>query len=49
MRIVAGLPFFWHMDSVILRSKSLMRLVGFNGRDIKCGAKKRARMWDGIL
>ena len=43
MRIVAGLKFFWHMDSVILRSQSLMRLVGFNGRDIKEGTCNRSR------
>lgn len=43
MRIVAGLQFFWHMDSVILRSQSLMRLVGFNGRDIKEGTCNRGR------
>jgi len=43
MRIVAGLPFFWHMDSVILRSQSLMRLVGFNGRDIKEGTCMRGK------
>jgi hypothetical protein len=34
MRIVAGLRFFRHIDSVILTSQSLMRLVGFNGRQI---------------
>ena len=43
MRIVAGLRFFWHMDSVILRSQSLMRLVGFNGRDIKEGTCNRGK------
>lgn len=43
MRIVAGLQFFWHMDSVILRSQSLMRLVGFNGRDIKEGTCNRGK------
>jgi hypothetical protein len=46
MRIVAGLPFFWHMDSVILRSQSLMRLVGFNGRDIKEGTCMRGKKKD---
>ena len=43
MRIVAGLQFFWHMDSVILRSQSLMRLVGFNGREIKEGTCNRGK------
>jgi len=37
MRIVAGLPFFWHIDPVILHSQALMRLVGFNGRDVRDG------------
>ncbi|MBU1683798.1 transposase [Patescibacteria group bacterium] len=31
MRIVSGLSFFWHTEPVLLRSQSLMRLVGFNG------------------
>lgn len=43
MRIVAGLQFFWHMDPVILSSHSLMRLVGFNGREIKEGSNNRGR------
>ena len=43
MRIVAGLHFFWHMDPVILSSQSLMRLVGFNGREIKEGTCNRGR------
>ncbi|MDY6910556.1 MAG: hypothetical protein SWC40_11575 [Thermodesulfobacteriota bacterium] len=37
MRIVAGLCFFRHIDPVILSSQSLMRLVGFNGRQIREG------------
>jgi hypothetical protein len=37
MRIIAGLQFFWHIDPVILHSQSLMRLVGFNGRDVREG------------
>ena len=41
MRITAGLSFFWHVLPVILRSQSLMRLVGFNGREIKKGTSKR--------
>lgn len=43
MRIVAGLQFFWHMDPVILSSQSLMRLVGFNGREIKEGTCDRGK------
>ncbi len=41
MRIVAGLQFFWHIDPVILHSQSLMRLVGFNGRDVREGTCAR--------
>lgn len=41
MRIVAGLKFFYHIDPVILHSQSLMRLVGFNGREVKDGTCQR--------
>lgn len=41
MRITAGLSFFWHILPVILRSQSLMRLVGFNGREVKEGTSER--------
>jgi hypothetical protein len=41
MRIVAGLRFFWHIDPVILHSQPLMRLVGFNGRDVREGTSAR--------
>jgi hypothetical protein len=41
MRIVAGLRFFWHIDPVILHSQPLMRLVGFNGRDVREGTCDR--------
>lgn len=41
MRIVAGLRFFWHIDPVILSSQPLMRLVGFNGRQIREGTCAR--------
>ncbi len=41
MRIVAGLQFFWHIDPVVLHSQSLMRLVGFNGRDVREGTCAR--------
>jgi Transposase DDE domain len=43
MRIVAGLKFFWHIDPVILHSQSLMRLVGFNGREVRDGTCARGR------
>jgi len=41
MRIVAGLAFFWHIYPVILRFQPLMRLVGFNGREIRDGTCAR--------
>jgi len=41
MRITAGLSFFWHILPVILRSQALMRLVGFNGREVKDGTSER--------
>jgi len=41
MRIVSGLQFFWHIESVILKSQSLMHLVGFNGTAIRKGTSKR--------
>jgi hypothetical protein len=43
MRIVAGLKFFWHIDSVILHSQPLMRLVGFNGRAVREGTCNRGK------
>ena len=43
MRIVAGLSFFWHIRTVILRSQPLMRLVGFNGREIRDGTCNRGK------
>ena len=43
MRIIAGLRFFWHIDPVILHSQSLMRLLGFNGTQIKDGTNNRGR------
>jgi len=43
MRIVAGLRFFWHIDPVILCSQSLMRLVGFNGREVREGTCARGK------
>lgn len=43
MRIVAGLSFFWHIHPVILRFQPLMRLVGFNGREIRDGTCARGR------
>lgn len=41
MRIVSGLAFFWHTEPVILKSQSLMRLAGFNGRQIRKGTSAR--------
>jgi hypothetical protein len=41
MRVVAGLAFFWHTHPVILQSQPLMRLVGFNGREVRDGTSKR--------
>jgi hypothetical protein len=43
MRIVAGLRFFWHIGPVIIRSQSLMRLVGFNGRQVRDGTSNRGK------
>lgn len=43
MRVVSGLKFFWHIDPVILHSQSLMRLVGFNGREVKEGTCRRGK------
>lgn len=42
MRIVAGLKFFYHTGPVLLQSQSLMRLAGFNGREIKEGVNRRS-------
>jgi len=41
MRVVAGLSFFWYTHPVLLRSQPLMRLVGFNGREVRDGTSKR--------
>jgi Transposase DDE domain len=41
MRIVAGLAFFWHIEPVVLHSQALMRLVGFNAREIREGTSRR--------
>ncbi len=43
IRIVAGLKFFWHIGPVILHSQPLMRLVGFNGRQVRDGTCKRGK------
>ena len=43
MRIVAGLSFFWHIHPVLLRSQALMRLVGFNGVQIREGTCERGK------
>lgn len=41
MRITAGLSFFWHILPVILQSQALMRLIGFNGREVREGTSER--------
>jgi hypothetical protein len=41
MRIVGGLAFFWHIGPTLLRSQPLMRLVGFNGREVRKGTSRR--------
>jgi len=43
MRVTAGLGFFWHIDPVLLHSPSLMRLVGFNAREVREGTTARGR------
>jgi hypothetical protein len=43
MRLVAGLAFFWHIHPVILRSQPLMRVVGFNGTQIRNGTSQRGK------
>lgn len=48
IRIVAGLKFFWHIDPVVLHSQPLMRLVGFNGRQIKEGTCDRGKKKESI-
>ena len=42
MRIVGGLKFFYHTGPVLLQSQSLMRLVGFNGHQVKQGVNRRS-------
>jgi len=41
MRIVSGVSYFWHIEPVLLASQPLMRLVGFNGRQIRQGTSLR--------
>jgi hypothetical protein len=41
LRVVAGLAFFWHIGPVLLCSLSLMRLVGFNAREVREGTCAR--------
>lgn len=41
MRVVSGISFFWHIEPVLLMSQPLMRLVGFNGRQIRKGTSAR--------
>ena len=42
MRMVTGLKFFYHVGPVLLQSQSLMRLVGFNGHQVKQGVNRRS-------
>ena len=41
MRIVSGVSYFWHIEPVLLMSQPLMRLVGFNGKQIRQGTSSR--------
>ena len=41
MRVIAGCSYFWHIKPVLLQSQPLMRLVGFNARQIREGTSKR--------
>jgi hypothetical protein len=41
MRIISGCPFFWNIKPVLLQSQPLMRLVGFNARQIREGTSER--------
>jgi len=41
MRVIAGLRYFAYTGPVLLHSQSLMRLVGFNGREVKAGTCRR--------
>jgi len=41
MRIIAGCPYFWNIKPVLLQSQPLMRLLGFNARQIREGTSAR--------
>ena len=41
MRIVSGISYFYHIGPVLLQSQSLMRLVGFNAREVREGTCER--------
>jgi len=41
MRIVSGVSYFWHIEPALLMSQPLMRIVGFNGRQIRQGTSLR--------
>jgi len=41
MRIVSGVSYFWHIEPALLMSQPLMRIVGFNGREIRQGTTSR--------
>ena len=40
-RMIAGLKYFYHVEPLLLQSKSVMRLVGFNGHEVKQGVNRR--------
>ncbi len=42
IRLVAGLKFFSHIETVLLQSQSLMHIAGFNGRQVKEGTNRRS-------
>jgi hypothetical protein len=41
LRVTAGLRYFWHIEPVLLHSLSLMRLIGFNARQVREGTTAR--------
>lgn len=41
LRVMLGLRFFWHIGPVLLHSFTLMRLIGFNARQIREGTTLR--------
>ena len=41
LRVMLGLRYFWHIEPVLLHSFTLMRLIGFNARQIREGTTLR--------